>query len=342
MFDATTSDAEPPPLPPAPMRTTRVLSPVQLLAKAGTGSSLVTPAGVDTPALVAGKFTISGLREGLYLHCTDIDHLCDMTTHFKTQEAGIKVILKLEGNARVSFGGVPLPLDAGQGTDARPCGAVLTLARPEDFERRACGGTHERMVVLTLSPSWLRASGLPIPDIGEHLRLAPWAPSPRAIAIAEQLIRLDATPGQAHCLHLESRALELIGEALRQTRPEPAGAPVEAAGAGQLRPAEHQRITRLQKHLENGDFDHLGLDEIARCCGSNANTLQRQFRLVFGKSIFDYLRVCRLQRAAEALEIQGISVARAAEIAGYASQANFSTAFRRHFGVTPKQFRARI
>jgi AraC-like DNA-binding protein len=50
----------------------------------------------------------------------------------------------------------------------------------------------------------------------------------------------------------------------------------------------------------------------------------------------------RLRRAAWALQHGGANVARAAKIAGYASQANFSTAFRRHFGLPPKMYRARL
>ncbi|MFQ6685116.1 helix-turn-helix domain-containing protein, partial [Bordetella pertussis] len=37
----------------------------------------------------------------------------------------------------------------------------------------------------------------------------------------------------------------------------------------------------------------------------------------------------------------GLSVAQAACLAGYTSAANFATAFRRAFGVTPGQLRAR-
>ena len=44
----------------------------------------------------------------------------------------------------------------------------------------------------------------------------------------------------------------------------------------------------------------------------------------------------------KALERDGASVAEAAYIAGYASAANFATAFRRFFGTSPKNFRARI
>ncbi|CFO34701.1 transcriptional regulator [Bordetella pertussis] len=41
------------------------------------------------------------------------------------------------------------------------------------------------------------------------------------------------------------------------------------------------------------------------------------------------------------LECDGLSVAQAACLAGYTSAANFATAFRRAFGVTPGQLRAR-
>ncbi|WP_246767099.1 helix-turn-helix domain-containing protein, partial [Bordetella pertussis] len=53
------------------------------------------------------------------------------------------------------------------------------------------------------------------------------------------------------------------------------------------------------------------------------------------------LRGARLTRARLGLERDGLSVAQAACLAGYTSAANFATAFRRAFGVTPGQLRAR-
>jgi AraC-like DNA-binding protein len=74
----------------------------------------------------------------------------------------------------------------------------------------------------------------------------------------------------------------------------------------------------------------------------NANTLQRQFRAVFGTTVFDYLRECRLLRARRALEHGGVTVGQAALAAGYTSAANFATAYRRRFGHVPKLARSRI
>ena len=74
----------------------------------------------------------------------------------------------------------------------------------------------------------------------------------------------------------------------------------------------------------------------------SALMLQRQFRAVFGTTVFDYLRECRLLRARRALEHDGVTVGQAAMVAGYTSAANFATAYRRRFGMPPKLARARI
>ena len=198
-------------------RLTRTIRPGELAATVGDGHRQLTPDPAQDAPLMAGHFNLARLREGLYLHCTDIEHLRDMQTRFATREHGLKIMLKLEGNAEVSFGGLPLGLDAGFGRQARPCGAVLALHAPEDFERRARAGTRERMVVLTLAPAWLEASGLDSERSRPHLSLLRWHPSARAIALAEQLIRPDALSGDLLGLQQESRALELIGEALAQT-----------------------------------------------------------------------------------------------------------------------------
>jgi AraC-like DNA-binding protein len=304
-------------------------------ARAGEGFRVEPDLPATTPVL-EGSFSLARLREGLFMHCTSIVHLYDMTTRCPTVEPGVKVVLKLEGDAQVSFGGTPLKLDAGQGLCATPCGAVVTLSRPEDFARRCRAGTRERIVVITLTAEWLVASGLDPHRFGPHLAIRDWQPSPRAIGIAEQLLRPGVFDGPTLSLFQESRALELIAEAFAHIHtgvaPSPPG----------LHPGEYRRIYRLQRLLDSGAADRLDMAAIAQEMGCNANTLQLQFRLAFGQTIFDYLRESRLQRAARALQTQGVNVAQAAEIAGYSSQANFSTAFRRRFGAPPKHFRLKL
>lgn len=302
----------------------------------GQGHQLLAPGAGTTSPLMQGSFSITRLREGMSLHCTDIVHLHDMATQFVMQEECIKVLLKLEGNAQVVVGRQSLPLDAGEGPNAVPHGSVMTLNSPDTFKRHSRAGSRQRMVVLTLRPAWFDAAGISHDIFREHLSLRAWTPTPRAIAIAEQLIHPVGLDDPMQRLHQESRALELIAEALSQTRADAAPSPL-AMSASACR-----RVRRLQQFLDSGEADQLDMRAIAQSIGCNANTLQQQFRAVCGQPIFDYLRQRRLQRAAHALQHEGVSVARAAEIAGYSSQANFSTAFRRHFGLAPKHCRNRL
>lgn len=314
----------------------RAIDSDRLRTQVGQGHQLLSPGAGAASTLMQGSFSITRLRDGLSLHCTDVVHLHDMATQFVIQDESIKVLLKLEGNAQVVIGTQSLRLDAGEGRGAVPHGAVVTLNAPDTFQRHSRAGTRQRMVVLTLKPAWFDAAGLSRNLFREHLSVHPWRPTPRAVAIAGQLIHPAGLDGPMQRLHQESRALELIVEALSVPM---AGA---APAAFALPASACQRVRRLQKLLDSGEADQMDMRAIAQSIGCNANTLQQQFREVCGKTIFDYLRQRRLQRAAHALQHEGVSVARAAEIAGYSSQANFSTAFRRHFGLQPKHCRNRL
>jgi len=305
------------------------------------------PVDVESPSVsgeaspvMRGIFSIQCLRVGVHLHCTDIVNLQPLITRTEVAGPCVKVMLRLEGGARVRIGGRDLPLGAGQGAKAVPKGVVLSLDRDESFERRSAKGDRQRMIVITLAPEWLdslRSSPCPLSG---HLAIQTWVPTPRSVAIVEQLLNPPTFAGPMHGLYLESRVLELVAEAFAQTVA-CTQASVQSTSPD-LRPEAYARARRLRELLDSGRVDEMSLSDMARKMRCNASTLQQQFRLAFGKTIFDYLRSCRLQRAALALQHDGVSVARAAEIAGYSSQANFSTAFRRHFGLPPKRYRARV
>lgn len=327
---------------PSPRHSRSALEPARaigvdkLCTQVGHGYQLLFPDADTTSPLMQGSFSITPLRDGLSLHCTDVVHLHDMATQFVMKEECVKVMLKLEGNAQVVMGRQALQLDAGEGPKAVPHGTVVALNAPDTFQRNARAGSHQRMVVLTLRPAWFEAAGLSQEPFKEHLSVHNWMPTPRAITIAKQLIHPLGLDGPMQRLHQESRALELIVEAFSQMMTGKAPSPHT------LTASACQRVSRLQKLLDSGEADHLDMRAIAQTIGCNANTLQQQFRQVCSQTIFDYLRQRRLQRAAHALRHEGVSVARAAEIAGYSSQANFSTAFRRNFGLQPKYCRNKL
>ena len=79
--------------------------------------------------------------------------------------------------------------------------------------------------------------------------------------------------------------------------------------------------------------------QVARAVGLNETSLKRGFRAVFGETLFAFSVRCRMQQALKLLREQRLAVARVAEAVGYSHQTSFATAFRRHFGVCPKDAR---
>lgn len=84
------------------------------------------------------------------------------------------------------------------------------------------------------------------------------------------------------------------------------------------------------------------LAEIARKVGTHDKRLSTIFRSHLGTTVFAYVREARLRRSQELLADSGMSVQDIAELIGFRSACNFTTAFREWHGVTPSQFRQRL
>lgn len=81
------------------------------------------------------------------------------------------------------------------------------------------------------------------------------------------------------------------------------------------------------------------LVELARRVGTNKKRLTQIFRQQVGMSAFEYLQELRLERGRSLLRDTDLQVQLIAEQVGYRNAGDFTRAFRRHFGVTPRQYR---
>lgn len=75
--------------------------------------------------------------------------------------------------------------------------------------------------------------------------------------------------------------------------------------------------------------------EICREVGTNKNKLQKGFRLIEGKSVAEYIRTVRMERALDLLEENVFSIHEIAHEVGYHGISNFYSAFHHTFGDTP-------
>ncbi|MEG0053442.1 MAG: AraC family transcriptional regulator [Comamonas sp.] len=297
--------------------------------------------------VLLGQMEVMAVQEGMVLYRTTVQDLCTMRTS-NLLYPGIKIALVLEGETELFYGDLRLHLRAGVPTQ---CGAMLVLAHTDRFMRQWREGRRERKLVLTLTPQWLAQAGVldgAVQDfMARHLAQAPWQPSARALALADQLHRGRTLPAHLQRLWYQSRCLEIVLEALGSLE-QPGGS--EGAGSGGVglggsslrqRPTgarQRVRLAALRDWLATPAADGMDIPAIALHAGMSVAHLQRHFPLVAeGQSLGRFLRLQRLQRARTALEQGRLSVAQAAALAGYRSSTHFSAAFRLCFGLRPSE-----
>lgn len=118
---------------------------------------------------------------------------------------------------------------------------------------------------------------------------------------------------------------------------------------GIVRSYEGQRRSMQPMSLINATIDYirahqserLTVRELAAQAGLSQRHLHRKFREVFGLSVREFLAKTRIQAAGEALVRTDQRIAQVAIDFGFCDQSAFTQLFRKHTGLTPRQFRVR-
>jgi AraC-like DNA-binding protein len=113
----------------------------------------------------------------------------------------------------------------------------------------------------------------------------------------------------------------------------PKEAPGESGGLDRLRPALDL--------VARSPASPITLSSAASACHLSEAYFSRRFKLVFGNTFSDYLRSYRLRLAAQRLLSGGERINEIAYKTGFASPAHFADQFRRRFGMSPREYRAK-
>jgi AraC-like DNA-binding protein len=142
--------------------------------------------------------------------------------------------------------------------------------------------------------------------------------------------------GEIRRLFFEAKSLELVALKLAELGQDDFRdvSDLSRKDLDRAREAYHILLTNLDQPPN--------LVDLSRLVGINRNKLNRGFKELYGDTVFNVLRNARLSKAWLLLKQTDRSLSEIALSVGYNNQANFTTAFRKQFGKTPKTVRREV
>lgn len=102
------------------------------------------------------------------------------------------------------------------------------------------------------------------------------------------------------------------------------------------------KIIRLVNVVENNKLKKLTLQELSFLCNMSLSTFKREFSKHYQMTPSKWFQEKRLEHAAFLLNAKKKSPTEIYEETGYETLSNFVAAFRKKYGITPKQFQLKV
>jgi AraC-like DNA-binding protein len=105
-----------------------------------------------------------------------------------------------------------------------------------------------------------------------------------------------------------------------------------------INPREIEILFKVKAWLINEYFAIPSTHSLAQKCGISIRKLQRLFRQVFGKSIYQFAMEVKMNEAKKMLATKKFSVSEVGHNVGYSNLSHFTLKFKETFGISPKSF----
>lgn len=281
-----------------------------------------------------GYFQFIELRAGLSLQIFEVEFQENLLVEVQPYQAELEFVFKFAGNGESADGLLTRPAQD----------YIFSGVYHKGNYKRGTGKTLE--VCIHLEPETLRTLlegySEPIPPDLEQaiagtceqsmLRSDTLTPA-KQTALAQ--ILNCPYQGLTRKMYLESKVLELMALKLASVIPQDPSFETLSTQRSQ----DVERIYQARDILIRNPEDPPSLLDLAKQIGINDWKLKRGFREIFGTTVFGYLHSYRMEMAQQMLQAGQSSVATVANTVGYSNPGHFAAAFKRRFGVTPKNYR---
>lgn len=307
----------------------------EISARDGVSLSVQDDVMEDAP-LMSGSFLQYGLGPGLWVHGGNLieERAFDIQSSIGN---GLACIFFLQGQVETQIGGRSFGFRAAPGRPIQA--ATLMNARDESFRRHSSSRQRVTHLVINVSPEWLAQHGHDLSGepssasrlFGENLTEHRWTVPQRLQGLIQGIMAPD-DGSPLRRLYAEAQAIQIIAESIAHAT---TGSSAQESGIRKGRRAA-PALQRAKNFIESCSAAEMSVADIARQAAVSVSGLQALFRQHEGCGVFEYVRRVRLDQARDGLIRGELDIEQASRIAGYGHAANFATAFRRRFQISPR------
>ena len=160
------------------------------------------------------------------------------------------------------------------------------------------------------------------------------------LKIADQVSEMhaDNNEGTAYALGLEGRlniilAMQLMEHHKFETQdslPE------------SLSPTDIKKIHKLSEFIVDNISEPITIGLLSRESGLNAKKLQLGFRMLYSKSVNEYVKKMKLEISRDYLKNTNLTISEVVYLVGIRSRSYFSKIFSEHYGILPTEYRMKL
>ncbi|HEN7248794.1 TPA: helix-turn-helix transcriptional regulator [Streptococcus agalactiae] len=102
---------------------------------------------------------------------------------------------------------------------------------------------------------------------------------------------------------------------------------------------DSEALHRLGHYLEQNFSYPTDIQMYARMCNMSKSKLSELFHSIYGYTIVEFIKNCRIDKAKRLLLENDLSIKQIASAVGYSHQSSFTYIFKQHVGCTPREYR---
>lgn len=156
--------------------------------------------------------------------------------------------------------------------------------------------------------------------------------TPQMMLTIKKIISCNRS-GHFKKMFLEAQVIELLMLQLEQI------ASYQNGTTYNIKKHEIEKLYDAKEIITNHMNEPFSLLELAQQVGTNEFTLKKGFKELFGTTVFGYWNELKMESAKQMLTEEGLTVTEVSEKVGYKNPQHFSTAFKRKYGLSPRELK---